>query len=276
MAYAGSIVIKVNLEDKDFNKQLTSLNQKIEKLKFDKIVEMGKAINKCKNGLNAMVKNLKTFKSLRVDSKKFDELAKNIKTIKGYSSGLTKVFKEITDYVNTLNVSNIKTIADALKAISSLKFNNINSLERKLTNSKISSVFSGMKNNIKGGRSIEELVGLNSSIKGGMDISNLYSDFSSVFSGIPNNIKGGLNLSQLKSLNSNIQGAIDIPSITSKWQQFVNAFSNIKQKIFSIIAGLASFIGKSMQTISKYFAKGLKNIVNFSKKNSKHSFTNEV
>ena len=221
MAYAGTIVIKTGLDNKDFNKQLTALNKKLEKLKFDKIVSMRKEINKCKNVLISMVKNLRTFNSLSVDANKFSKLAENIKSMKINSNGLTKVFKNIADYVNTLDVNNIKILADSLKTINSMG----SKVYKNTKNTGVLGMFSNIPNNIKSGLSFKDMQNLgninSSELKGMYENAQkaLTQTMTDLMTKIPNNIKsalsfknmqnlGNINSSELKDMYENAQKAM--------------------------------------------------------------------
>ena len=54
MAYAGNIIIQTKIDNKEFNKNLDSLNKKLKDIKFDKLTEMRKEVNLCQNALKKM------------------------------------------------------------------------------------------------------------------------------------------------------------------------------------------------------------------------------
>lgn len=136
MAYAGNIIIQTKLDNKEFNKNLESLNKKLAKIDFKKLTDMRKEVNLCQNALQKMYEHTKNFNSIRLNSQKFDHLAEKTHEASRHIATIDRHLGTLADRLNALNISIISQLLTDLKALSKLDFDKVQKGFEKVNNLK--------------------------------------------------------------------------------------------------------------------------------------------
>lgn len=128
MAYAGNIIIQTKLDNKEFNKNLESLNKKLKEIKFENLTKMRSELNLCQTALRKMVESMKEFNALRLNSKKFDYIATKTHEASNHLMTLDRHMLTLVNRLNSLNIEAVSKLKNELKTISGLEFENVDAL----------------------------------------------------------------------------------------------------------------------------------------------------
>ena len=263
MAYAGNIIIQTKIDNKEFNKNLDSLNKKLKDIKFDKLTEMRKEVNLCQNALKKMYEHAKNFNSIRLNSTKFDHLAEKTAEAGKHIATIDRHMNTLADRINALNITAITQLLSDLKALSKINFANlegavesVNKVKEKQAALDLSSV---IPNNVKGAISFGD-VGFEGMAKTEFLTMKGFQDYTET-------IQGGLDLWQLEGLAQGLntqpiqmqlisirdifrQNMAAISAVVVKAGQFIlNTFKNLGSKVIKTVS---NFTKKTINTMQKW------------------------
>ena len=242
MAYAGNIIIQTKLDNKEFNKNLESLNKKLAKIDFKKLTEMRKEVNLCQNALNKMVDHLKKFNSVRLNSQKFDHIAQKTHEASLNLGSLDRNMLTLINRLNALNIDAISQLKTDLKAISKTNFDNL----------------SGAVNSVNQVKSAKGALGISNNIKGALSFTD------KGIQGYSENIQGAFNVDQLQSLAQGLNTQdikMQLISVRDIFQRNLTAISAVVAKATQFIGKLFVSLGKTViNTVKNFTTKTFNNI----------------
>ena len=125
MAYAGSIVIKANLDTKDINKEMTSLNNALSKLKLEIFAKLKKDIRGASSGIKSLTKNIKEFQEIKINSAKFEKMAELLARMRTSALGLTQTFKNFAIATQMINVAAVQDVTKTFQRLSKIDFSKL-------------------------------------------------------------------------------------------------------------------------------------------------------